>query len=356
MIEKKTKLILLNLIFLAVLSLPVYAAPTEALMGGFNILGGFLEGLLKSTYAMFGLTVVIFTILFYNLYAVLLGKIPVFKGDKGPVSKNGKIVALCLALLSSMGLFGLIFLGGGAANVGELLTNFLGPFSTLAGMLLAFLFFGIIWFGFKDTDKDSAWSRALWGAGLVMIFIGGLMSRPGLFALGWLIAVLFLGIFLFKGGPMDGAGGGSSGGGGSGGGGGGGGSGAVGFRRMLWALQRLMNQYNAEFRRFVKYCNDILQTHYDYLQYINGYGPPSPPVSPAQWRRMHESRRRLDNLGLRIVSLINQITSHRDFPRMKPRHQLIFANLTSTWSTYITRTSNFKRDFVRRYRRGQRPA
>jgi len=120
-----------------------------------------------------------------------------------------------MALLSSMGIFGLIFLGGGAANVKEVLTNILGPFSTLAGILLAFLIFGMIWFGFKDSDKDSGWNRALWCSGLVMIFIGSLLSRPALFSLGWLITLIFLMIFLFKGGPMDSSGG--SGGSGSGG-------------------------------------------------------------------------------------------------------------------------------------------
>lgn len=208
------------LVLLTLFSRIVYAAPNmDNFLSVFNIGGVFLESLLINEYAVFAITVVIFTILFYNLYVPLVGKIPVFKGEKGPTNKYGKIVGLCMALLSSMGIFGLLFLGGGAVSVKDSLTNILGPYATLAGIMMGFLVFGMVWFGFKESKEGTPWNRALWCAGLTMVFMGYLLSRPPLFALGWVIVALFLLIFMFKGGPFEeGKGGSGDGSGGSGGG------------------------------------------------------------------------------------------------------------------------------------------
>jgi hypothetical protein len=204
--QKKGVFSLVLTIFFTLFSLKVYAVPLglNNFSRAFESAGRFLAAVLNNTYAVFGITVVIFTMMFYNIFTPLMSKIPVFKGDNNEITnKYGRLVSLCFAMLSSLGIFGLIFIGGGAANVQDLLTRTLGPFATLAGILVAFVVFGIIYFGLKDADVGSKWKRALWGAGLALLFIGFLLNRNSLFGLGWLIVFILLFMFLFGGSTGD---------------------------------------------------------------------------------------------------------------------------------------------------------
>ncbi|MCB9359513.1 hypothetical protein H6503_06295 [Candidatus Woesearchaeota archaeon] len=192
-------------------SKPVSAAPTiDNFLDVFNTAGIFLEQLLGSEYAVFAITVIIFTIMFYNIFVPLIGKIPAFKGN--PTNKYGKIVSLCLAILCSLGIFGLIFLGGGAVSVSKALDSILGPYATLGGILISLLIFAMTYFGLKDASDDYRWQKALLGAALTMIFYGWIMGRKGspLFALGWLITFIWLLVWMFRK-PKDGGGSGGSG-------------------------------------------------------------------------------------------------------------------------------------------------
>jgi len=180
----------------------VYAAPQISdFTNVFKIGGQFLEQLFQSEYGLFAITVILATMMFYNIFVPLISKIPVFKGgDKGgPANKYGKVVSLCMAIMASLGIFGVIILNGGSQGVRGALNSWLGPFATLAGIVMALLFFGLIYFGFKDADESDRWKRALWGAGLCMVFIGMLLAKPFLHSLGWLIVFILLMMFLFKG-------------------------------------------------------------------------------------------------------------------------------------------------------------
>jgi len=354
MINKSAKVNSVIYALITLLLSPIaYAAPNmENFIGVFNIGGSFLEKLLASPYALFGITVIIFTILFYNLFTPLIGKLPVFKGDKGPTSKYGRAIALMMALLSSLGIFGLLFLNGGGVSVQESLTNILGPFATLAGLLMGFLIFGIVWFGFKDSKESSPWNRALSCAGLAMVFMGYLLSRPPLFALGWVIVFIFLLIFMLKGGSSDGGSGGGSG----GDDGDGGGGSPYSFNNLLNQINSLLNDYYNELRNLVRITRDILQTHHDYLRSIGGYGPPSPPVSPVQWNALWNSLHKLNVISVRINHLFNTITRHASYRKMKRGEQKRYVKLSVKFSQYIQKRQDIYNDFNTRYTAGNPPA
>ncbi|MFT4304092.1 MAG: hypothetical protein ACMXYG_05995 [Candidatus Woesearchaeota archaeon] len=237
-------------LILTLFSKPVLANPgMQEFLNVFNTGGVFLEQLLTNDYAVFGITVIIFTIMFYNIFVPLMGKIPVFSGS--PTNKYGKIVSLCLAILSSLGIFGLIFLNGGAVSVSEALDSILGPYAILGGILLSLLIFAMTYFGLKDADpEDDRWKKALIGAALTMIFYGWLMGRRGspLFALGWLITFVWLAMWMFrkKGGDSgDGSGSDSGDGSGSGSGGGsGGGSDGKGAKGKVTLIGKVLNDDN----------------------------------------------------------------------------------------------------------------
>jgi hypothetical protein len=221
--------------FTTLISIPVYAISASNLgidnfSRVFESIGRFLANTLNNTYAVFGVTVFIFTMMFYNIFVPLIAKIPVFKGgDKsGIANKYGKVVSLCFAILSSMGIFGLIFINGGAANVQEILERTLGPFELFAGVMLAFIVFGAVYFGFKDADSGVKWRRSLWGAGFALVFAGFIMNKESLLGIGFLIVAIVLLYYLFHSGVDTSAGSSGSGSGGSGGSGGGTGGGGGG--------------------------------------------------------------------------------------------------------------------------------
>jgi hypothetical protein len=198
---------------LALSSNLVSAAPDmDNFINIFKTAGEFLQKLFQNEYAVFGIAVVAFTILLYNLFVPLIGKIPVFSGDGGGASKYGRIIAFCLSLLSTSGIFGVMYVTGGITSPREIINNFLGPYATFAGIAVALLIFGIIYFGFKDLDPSDAWKRGLWGTGAFLIAVGTLLARPFFFQIGWLIVLIMLLFMLFRSGKssLPESGGGSS--------------------------------------------------------------------------------------------------------------------------------------------------
>jgi hypothetical protein len=184
-----------------VLSLPLaFAKPgTENFVKGFSSAGQFLEQLFKSEYAVFGLGVLFTIVMFYNIFVPLIGKIPVFAGDgKNAANKYGRLVALCISILAALGIFGVLYLTNGVTSVREIIDSMLGVYATLAGMVVAFVMFGIIYFGFGSLDQDERWKRAILGTGAALVAIGTLLARPGLYSLGWLLVFIMLLILLGK--------------------------------------------------------------------------------------------------------------------------------------------------------------
>ena len=188
----------------------VFAQPgIDNFVGVFGYVGQFLELLFQNEYAVFAIMVVAMTAMLYNIFVPLLAKIPVFKGGEagGVANKYGKVVALCLSLLCSLGIFGLLYLNGGVDNVRDIVDNVLGPYSTLAGIVIALLIFSLVYFGFKDMSDSDRWKRGMWATGLSLVAVGGLMAKPFLHMLGWVIVFIMLLVTMFRGGPVGDSGG-----------------------------------------------------------------------------------------------------------------------------------------------------
>ena len=124
------------------------------------------------------------------------------------------------------------------------------------------------------------------------------------------------------------------------------------FESYLQNLEHLLNEYDNIFRQFRDACNDVLQTHHDFVNSLGGYAPPSPPVSPAQWQHVFDLLHRLNELADEINGLINEIINHPDYSRMPGTQQAQFANLCARWTQYLLRTQNYRNDFIHRYTRG----
>lgn len=178
----------------------VFAQGVDNFVNAFGFFGEFLDAFFQSELAVFGVTVIAFAFMFYNMFVPLIAKIPVFKGDdKNLANKYGRIVALCLGLLSSLGIFGLMYMQG-LGSVREVLHHTLGTFSTFAGIIMALLVFGIVYFGFGSLSDEDRWKKAMWATGLALLAIGALMARPALHALGWLIVFIMLLVWFARGG------------------------------------------------------------------------------------------------------------------------------------------------------------
>jgi len=133
-------------------------------------------------------------------------------------------------------------------------------------------------------------------------------------------------------------------------------TGEVDFSSKISNLENLINQFKTGFNQFKVYCNDVLQTHNNFLNSIGGYGSPSPPVSPAQWQHVMDSASALASLRTRIDNLCSEIDHHRDFDRMSGVQRSEYTALLSEVANTYFEFNNFQIDFWDRYHRGDPPA
>jgi hypothetical protein len=128
------------------------------------------------------------------------------------------------------------------------------------------------------------------------------------------------------------------------------------FAGDLNELERLLNEYDGLFNESRDACNDILQTHFNHMRSIGGYGPPLPPVSAAQWQRAYDAIQALNDMATRINTLYNQIVNNPDFGRMILLQRQRFNDLITRWTNYLRRTEDYRNDFMARYNNGDPPA
>jgi hypothetical protein len=128
------------------------------------------------------------------------------------------------------------------------------------------------------------------------------------------------------------------------------------FDSPLSQFQALLNNYDSSFRQFKESCNDVLKTHYEFMNSIGGYTPPKPPVSPEQWQKVNERLKNLNSIADSINDLISKLTNHSDYRKMKPAQQTRFASLSGIWANYLPKTNTFRKDFINRYTKTMLPA
>lgn len=160
---------------------------------------------------VFGLTLIFFFSLLYGLYASALKFLPVFKSSEGNgIGRQGKVVALSLSGLSTLGVF--YFTKGSPEKI---LQSVLDPFGIFAGLVLAALFAGIMYFGIRGNDPNSkslAWAAV--AAGFGMVIAGLITTADNIMTYGFLIMLIAMIFALFSsvaGGNNSGTGGGTGG-------------------------------------------------------------------------------------------------------------------------------------------------
>ena len=315
-------------------------------------IGSNVWNMLQNDMTVFFFTFIFFFVLLYGIYAAALRKVKVFsEGDT--ISRQGKLVAVSFAMLSSFA----IFFVTREQGIRAFLENILEPLGLFAGVLLGITVFSIIYFGFKGPSGERNWKAGMAAAGLGMIVAGMIIDSPGAVSWGWLliiIAAIFALIGLFGGGRRDR------------------GRGdddndddnddddereSPDFTRELNELENLLQQYENEFNNeFVPACNDVLQTHHDHVNSGGYYGPVLPDVSGAQWNRLIQSANRLAAIADRINQLFDQIRTNPNFRRITHVQNTRLVNLTARRTTLITNMQNFYLDFLNKYRNADPPA
>jgi hypothetical protein len=127
------------------------------------------------------------------------------------------------------------------------------------------------------------------------------------------------------------------------------------FSGEITQIETLLAQYNTEYANYQTRGNDILRTNHNHLTSMGGSGPPSPPVSPAQWRLFLDSTQQLHDIATRINVAIHGITTHADYGRMSPANMARWTPIPPQWAGYVTRTDNYRTDFLARLNRGDPP-
>ena len=104
------------------------------------------------------LVLILLTILFYAIFSLGLGHIPIFKDVSGNQEKQRQLrmISMTLAILSSIGLLGYAGFDGNEFNVGNVLertTNLLNTFGLVGVWFISILFGGIVYFSGKEAKK-----------------------------------------------------------------------------------------------------------------------------------------------------------------------------------------------------------
>jgi len=158
-------------------------------------------GWMQNAYIVYGFTFILFMILLYAACAAALSKVKVFQGD-GPdgLSKSGKVVALSIGALCTLGIFFFTERYGGPE---EILENVLAPFGIFGGLILALVVFSTVYFGFQSNDGSKSWKIGLGAAAVAMIVAGMVTSSPNIMSIGWTMG-LIVAIFALIGGLRSG--------------------------------------------------------------------------------------------------------------------------------------------------------
>ena len=150
----------------------------------FQIVGEFFYQIATNDYAMFGITVIVLTILLYSVYSAAISKVKMFEGGSGTgLSRPGQMLAWSLSLLSTLGIVWM----KGDRDVGGFLEDVLGPGRIFAAIVLAVVV--ALWLK-KSMGQHSKWSWLV--AGLFCIVLAGMFKVQMLAPIGLIVAIIGL--------------------------------------------------------------------------------------------------------------------------------------------------------------------
>ncbi|MCB9359514.1 hypothetical protein H6503_06300 [Candidatus Woesearchaeota archaeon] len=140
--------------------------------------------------SMYIASFVVLTVLFYAIILAIIGKVPGL-GTESKANRYGKAVSLAISLISTIAIFKV----GQTENLGEVVSNVIRPFGIYAGVVLSIFFFAIIYFGLGNKE-EGRWHIAVIGIGFSMAIAGYFITKPSVQAVGWLIGVIGLILYI----------------------------------------------------------------------------------------------------------------------------------------------------------------
>jgi hypothetical protein len=144
----------------------------------------FLATLLSSDYVVYGITVILYFVLFYGIFAASAGRLKIFGGG-GKLNKQGKTVCVGLCGLSVIAIF---YYSGG--NVKQVLKETLHPFGMFGAVMLIIALWSITYFGFRDLDTSKKLRYSLVIAGMAMWILGWIFGWSTFINVGALIVLI----------------------------------------------------------------------------------------------------------------------------------------------------------------------
>ncbi len=163
----------------------VFAGPTDAIANVFQLFFSWMQ----ITAVMFGITFMFLMVMFYGIFAAGLTRVTVFQ-EGSNISRPGKMVALSLSVLSTVGI--LFILGN---SPGESMRHVLNAMGWFAAVAFSLLIFGISYLNFKQDKKT--WPLVFLTTGLGMVVFGLLVDTASWFSFGWTFIIIGVIWFLF---------------------------------------------------------------------------------------------------------------------------------------------------------------
>ena len=140
---------------------------------------------LTSTYGRATITLLLWFFIIYSILLAAMRFVKPFQSDNG-VSKQGKVVAFSIAALSTLGLF-----FGFGMSYQQVIANILETSGLVGTFALAFLIFGLIFFGI-GKNMNPRWTIAFMALGLALLFPSMITGNDKLANLGLLLFIIGL--------------------------------------------------------------------------------------------------------------------------------------------------------------------
>jgi hypothetical protein len=352
----KKRLFIISVILLLIVPVAYASLRDFNLPNGFENAFKVFYNVIHNVYVSYGITFILLFMLLYGAFSAGLKRVSAFGGADG-LDKSGKLVAISLSLMSTLGIFLFLISKGGPQKVLEQILKPTGEFGILG---LGIIFFLIMYYGFRQGEDKNV-PLGLIAAGLAMMFAGSIIKYDDMVTLGLILLILGVIGLIFKGATSL-VRGGAGGGGGTPGSGPGPGPGPVptpphDFTGDLNNINTLETNYDNLYNgTFKTACNNLLQKNYNYLRGLGGYGPVSPPPDASDWQGVFNTTDNINRISEQINRAFYDLNNNPDFARMPPPQVVQYTNLTTVWAGYINRTQNFRNDFINRFVRGDPPA
>jgi len=149
-----------------------------------------LGGILRSQWGVYGLTIIFYYLLFYNVYVSAMRQVKIFQGEGGTgLSKPGNMFSHAITGLTMLAIFAF----KDASHT--LIQNTLGPMGFFGVIVLSSVFYLMLYKNWKNGNMRSPGGAALAATGLLMLTLGELIELPLWAGIGFIM--FFIGLIVW---------------------------------------------------------------------------------------------------------------------------------------------------------------